>query len=197
MGFVEATVLLFIVVDPFGNLPFIMSILERLDRRSYNRAILRELAIAFALLCLFLFAGDTILDYINVRESSVRVAGGIILLIIALQMIFRTASEMFSHDYGSDPMIVPIAMPSVAGPSAVTTVIILKTDPRVGTWMVLGALSAVFIATLLLLLAGRMLLERLGPRALRALEKFMGMLLSLIAVDMILVGVREMMKGTS
>lgn len=194
MEMIETVVLLFIVVDPFGNLPFIIAILERLDRRRYNRALLREMGVAFAVLCLFLFAGDTILTYLNIRQSSVSIAGGIILLIIALQMIFRTASEMFQHEYGHDPLIVPIAMPSIAGPSAITTVIILKTDPAVGTWRVFAALGIVFALTLGILYLGRLLMDRLGPRVLRALEKFMGMLLSLIAVDMIMAGIQSMLR---
>lgn len=194
MELVEIIILLFIVIDPFGNLPFIIAILENLDRRSYGRAICREMAIAFAVLCLFLFAGDTILSYLNIQQSSVRIAGGIILLIIALQMIFRSASEMFQHEYSSDPLIVPIAMPSIAGPSAITTLIILKTDPGVSSLKVLAALGLVVAATLAVLFSGRLLMEHLGPRVLRALEKFMGMLLSLIAVDMIMIGIKAVLS---
>ncbi len=197
MELVEINILLFIVIDPFGNLPFIIAILENLERRSYSRAICREMAIAFAVLCLFLFAGDTILNYLNIQQSSVRIAGGIILLIIALQMIFRSASEMFRHEYSRDPLIVPIAMPSIAGPSAITTLIILKTDPGVSSLKVLMALALVVAVTLAVLLAGRLLMEHLGPRVLRALEKFMGMLLSLIAVDMIMVGIKSILGSAS
>jgi multiple antibiotic resistance protein len=196
MQLVETIILLFIVVDPFGNLPFIIAILEKLDTPRYHKAILREIAIAFFVLCLFLFAGDTILEHLNIRQSSVRIAGGIILLIIALQMIFRTASEMFQHEYQNDPLIVPISMPSIAGPSAITTVIILKTDHTVSTLHVLAALAVVFGLTLTILYIGRFLVDRLGPRVLRALEKFMGMLLSLIAVDMIMLGIRDILMAS-
>lgn len=197
MQLAETIILLFIVVDPFGNLPFIIAILEQLDTPHYHKAILREITIAFIVLCLFLFAGDTILEHLNIRQSSVRIAGGIILLIIALQMIFRSASEMFQHEYQNDPLIVPISMPSIAGPSAITTVIILKTDHTVPTLHILAALAIVFGLTLAILYIGRFLVERLGPRVLRALEKFMGMLLSLISVDMIMMGIRDiLMAGT-
>ncbi len=193
MKFIETVVLLFIVVDPFGNLPFIIAILEKLDNRRYNKAVFREITAAFAVLFVFLFTGDTILNYLHISQSSVRVAGGIILLIIALHMIFRTASEMFQHEYGNDPLIVPISIPSIAGPSAITTVIILKTNAAVATLHVSAALGVVFLLTLLILLIGRLLVDRLGPRVLRALEKFMGMLLSLIAVDMIMMGIKTVL----
>ena len=195
MQLIETIILLFIVIDPFGNLPFIITFLEQLDKKQYDRAVLREMAIAFGVLCLFLFAGDTILAFLSIRESSVRIAGGIILLIIALQMIFRSASEMFQHEYSHDPLVVPIAMPSIAGPSAITTLIILKTDATVPAGYVLAALAIVFVLTLAILYLGRLLMDRLGHRVLRALEKFMGMLLSLIAVDMIMVGIKSMLAG--
>jgi len=152
------------------------------------------MAIAFVVLCIFLFAGDAILHYLNIEQSSIRIAGGIILLIIALQMIFRSISEMFPHEYGNAPLIVPIAMPSVAGPSAITTVIILKTDATVSSLTILMALGIVFAVTLAVLYTGRLLMEHLGPRVLQALEKFMGMLLSLIAVDMIMAGIKSILR---
>ncbi|MFO7840135.1 MAG: MarC family protein [Desulfosalsimonadaceae bacterium] len=101
---------------------------------------------------------------------------------------------MFQHEYSHDPLVVPIAMPSIAGPSAVMTLIILKTDKTVATLSILEALAAVFAAAFLLLYCGRMLMERLGSRVLRALEKFMGMLLSLLAVDMMMEGIRSVLQ---
>ncbi len=187
----EIALLLFLVIDPFGNLPFVLAILKNLDAAAYRRAIVRELCSAFGVLLLFALGGVGILDYLGVEQASLAVAGGVILFLISLGMIFGSASEIFRGDYSDDPLLVPIAVPSIAGPSAITVIIILRTREQVALESVLWALALVFLSTLVVFLAGRSLSGWLGERGLTALEKFMGLLLNLVAVNMILDGVRD------
>ncbi len=191
MTLAEIALLLFLVIDPFGNLPFVLAILKNLDAAAYRRAIMRELSFAFGVLLLFALGGAGILDHLGVEQASLAVAGGVILFLISLGMIFGSATEIFRGDYGNNPLLVPIAVPSVAGPSAITVVIVLRTREQVPLEPVLWALALVFLLTLGVFLAGRGLSRRLGSRGLAAVEKFMGLLLNLIAVDMILGGIRD------
>jgi len=195
MSLIEIVLLLFLVIDPFGNLPFVVTVLARLDARAYRLAVLRELGLAFVVLLLFALAGDTILHYLNIETWSLSIAGGIILFIISLKMIFRSAREIFADDYSDNPILVPIAMPSIAGPSAITVLIVLRTKEQMPLETVLLALVVVFVLACLVFLPGRRLSQVLGERGLAALEKFMGLLLNLVSVGMIMGGVREFITG--
>jgi multiple antibiotic resistance protein len=187
----ESALLLFLVIDPFGNLPFVLSVLGDIPAPRYRRIILREIALAFLILAAFALAGEQFLGYLSIERSSLTVAGGVILFLISLKMIFRTSAEIFDESYRLDPLLVPIAVPSLAGPSALTTVMILRSQPHIGLVTLFGALFLVLVVTSTVLLLGRFISARLGIRGIRALEKFMGLLLNLVAVNMILAGVRD------
>jgi len=190
MSILEISLLLFLVIDPFGNLPVVLAVLDQADPRQYRLRLIREMVLAFLILLLFAVAGEQILGYLNLEHASLSVAGGVILFLISLKMIFRSAAEIFGENYNQDPILVPIAVPLLAGPSAVTTVMILSTRQQVGLESLVIALLAVFLGTGAVFLLGRRISTFLGPRGVRAMEKFMGLLLNLIAVNMILVGVK-------
>lgn len=187
----ESALLLFLVIDPFGNLPFVLAVLSDTPAPRYWRIVVREILLAFSILVAFALAGDDILSYLGIERPALTVAGGVILFLISLKMVFRSAAEIFDESYRLDPFLVPIAVPSLAGPSAITTVMILRTQPHVELWTLLGALGLVLLFTCVVLLAGRRIRDHLGIRGIRALEKFMGMLLNLVSVNMILAGVRD------
>ena len=187
----EIALLLFLVIDPFGNLPFVLAVLGRLDARAYRRAILREVAIAFAILLLFAMAGQAVLDYFRIEPAALQISGGILLFLISLQMIFRSSAALFGGRYGSDPLLVPIAMPAIAGPAAITTLIVLRDQQQAGLVEIVAALAAVLGVTAAILLAGRPLQRLLGERGIDALEKLMGLILNLVAVNMALGGLRQ------
>jgi multiple antibiotic resistance protein len=191
---IESALLLFLVIDPFGNLPFVLAVLDNLGARDYRRTILREMSLALLVLLVFALAGDQLLGYLNIERASLSVAGGVILFLISLKMIFRSAAEIFDDRYDNDPFLVPIAVPSLAGPSAITTVMILRTQPQVGLLSLLGALLIVFVAAGALFLIGRRISTFLGQRGIKAMEKFMGLLLSLVSVNMILMGVKDFLS---
>jgi MarC family membrane protein len=191
----EIAFLLFVVVDPIGNLPLVQAILGQLSGPDYRRVVTREVLIATCILAGFALTGGRVLAFLGVEQSSLRVAGGVILFLISLKMIFKTSAAIFENGYRDDPLLVPIAVPAVAGPSAITTLIILGTQGHAGRPMILAALALVMVLTYLTLLFGRMLSRLLEPRGISALEKLMGLLLNLIAVNMILAGVRSFLCG--
>lgn len=187
----ESAVLLFLVIDPFGNLPFVLSVIGEIPAARYRRIILRETVLAFSILSLFALGGERLLGYLNIEPGAIAVAGGVILFLISLKMIFRSAAEIFEDAYRDDPFLVPIAVPSLAGPSAITAVMILRTQEQTGLTDLLIALCLVMAATAVVFLLGKHFSVRLGRRGLRATEKLMGLLLNLVAVNMLLVGVRD------
>lgn len=192
---IESALLLFLVIDPFGNLPFVLAVIGEVPVARYRRIILRETALAFLVLGLFALAGDQLLGYLNIEQASIAVAGGVILFLISLKMIFRSAAEIFDDSYSDDPFLVPIAVPSLAGPSAITTVMILRTQEQTAFADLLVALGLVMLAAAVVFLLGRHISAYLGQRGLRASEKLMGLLLNLVAVNMMLVGVRDFLMS--
>ena len=156
---------------------------------------MRELGLAFLVLLLFAVSGSALLHYLSIDPWSLSIAGGIILFIISLKMIFRSAREIFADDYSDNPILVPIAVPSIAGPSTITALIVLRTKAQMPLEMVLAALAIVFFLACLVFLPGRRLSQALGERGLSALEKFMGLLLNLVAVSMIMRGIRDFILG--
>ncbi|MGD2075583.1 MAG: MarC family protein [Gammaproteobacteria bacterium] len=191
MSTLESAVLLFLVVDPFGNLPFVLAVLSSCSAPEYRRAVTRETLLGSLVLVVFALAGDQILGYLSIEGASLAVAGGVILFLISLKMIFKSSAHIFDDSYRDNPLLVPIAVPSLAGPSAITAVMILRTQQQLAIELMLAAVVAVMLATWIILLAGRPLSVWLGPRGISAMEKFMGLLLNLVAVNMMLRGIRE------
>lgn len=191
MDLLHTTIILLLVVDPFGNIPIVLAVLDRLSNRAYRLTILRETALGFVVLCVFAFSGELILDYLSIDPSVLSVAGGVILFLISLKMIFSSAKQMFDEGYSDDPIFVPIAVPLIAGPSAITTAMILHTKEQIPSGTMLIALMLVIVASMLMFLVGRELFQYLGHRVMQAIEKLMGLLLILIAVNMMLFGIRD------
>lgn len=146
---------------------------------------------ALGILILFALFGAKIMDYLHIEQGSLRIAGGIILFLISLKMIFASASEIFDDRYSEDPLLVPIAMPAIAGPAALTTLAVLTTRQGVPVGRVIEALVLVCLVTLGIFLVGRRISAFLGPRGINAMEKLMGLLLNLVAVNMIMRGIRD------
>jgi multiple antibiotic resistance protein len=182
-----ATVLLF-VMDPFGNAPLVLKLLEKVDPARRRRVIARELLFALAVLMTSLFAGQTILDFLGLQRESVTIAGGIVLGIIGLRLIFPRPEGIMGQQPEGEPFLVPLAIPLIAGPSAMATVILMASNApdEMGRWA-LAILSAWGI-TAAVLLAAPALYRLLRERGLQAIARLMGMLLIMIAVQMVLNG---------
>jgi MarC family membrane protein len=197
MSIISAAVTLLLVIDPIGNIPAFMALLASVDSARRKWVIARECLIALAVLVVFLFAGPLILGLFEITDEAFRIAGGVIIFLIALRMIFRPPSRIFEDDpVEGEPFVVPLAVPFVAGPSAIAVVVVLATQQpgRRLDWLV--ALLLAWVVTLLTLLAGSFLQKHLGQRALIAAQRLMGMLLTVIAVQMFIDGLRAITTAT-
>jgi MarC family membrane protein len=186
----SAGVLLLLVIDPFGNVPVVTAALSASDPARRRRVVLRECVIAYAILLAFMLGGRTFLEWLQLSEESLAIAGGIILFLIALRMVFRHPEGLFGELPGSEPFIVPLAVPSIAGPSALATVMLMASrDPsHLAEWI--AALSAAMAVTTIVLLGAPYLTRVLGERGMVAAERLMGLVLTALAVQMLLNGIR-------
>ena len=185
----SAAVLLFFVMDPIGNIPLFLAALRPVDDRRRLRVVARELLIAYGLLVGFLYAGRPLLAALGISEPALTMAGGIVLFLIALKMVFPAAHGALGETVEGEPFVVPLAVPYVAGPSALATVLLMTSrDPeRHVEW--LTAVSLAWGASAVILLAGSRLSSLLGTRGIVAIERLMGMVLVASAVQMFLDGV--------
>ena len=189
-----AAATLFFVMDPLGNTPVFNAVLSRFTPQRRAQITARELVIALAILLLFLFAGTAVLEFLGLTQPSLSIAGGVLLFIIALRMIFPHAAGEVASDK-DEPFIVPLAMPMVAGPSTIAILLLLSSTEPERIWEWCTALVIAWAGTTVLLTASPFLLRVLGDRGLRALERLMGMLLVLLATQMLLNGVREFVRS--
>jgi small neutral amino acid transporter SnatA (MarC family) len=189
-SFASATILLLLVTDPLGNIPIFAAALRSVPPGRKPRVILRECLIAFGILLLFMFFGNRFMDALGLSDVSLQIGGGVILFLIALKMVFPVPEGVFGSTPGGEPFIVPLAIPALAGPSALATVLLLVTrDPgRLFEWI--GALSVALATSAVVLVFADRLQRRLGERVVFAFERLMGLVLIAIAVEMILKGIR-------
>jgi MarC family membrane protein len=191
VSLVQSTILLVLVLDPFGNVPLVASALKAVPEHRRARLVLRELAIAYAVLVLFLFGGGPLLALLNLSETSLSIAGGVILFLIALRMVFPRAEGVLGEIPEGEPLIVPIAIPLIAGPSALATVIVLASRSPQGVTGGLAALTLAMTVSALVLVFAERIARRLGKRGTAALERLMGLLLTAIAVELTLSGIER------
>jgi len=190
MEIISAATLLFLVMDPLGNIPIFLSVLEDVAPERRTRVLIRELLLAFVVLVLFLFFGQYLLGFLQLSQHSIRIAGGIILFLIALKMVFPVKRSAHTvEEIQGEPLLVPLAIPMVAGPSAMAIVMLMATNnpDRMLDWLL--ALFAAWLLSSLILVSASGLKRFLGQRGLIAMERLMGMLLIALAVQMLLEGI--------
>ena len=194
MTILSAAVLLFFVMDPLGNVPLFLAALRHVDPRRHRLIIMRELLIALALMIVFLFAGRYLLEILNVSPAALTAAGGVILLLIALRMIFPASERPLKEDVREEPFVVPLAIPYTAGPSVLATELLLmsREPDRWPAW--LAAVCLAWIAAAVILFLASDLRKVLGDRGLTALERLMGMVLVIVAVEMLMNGVAQYLR---
>lgn len=187
----SAAILLFMVMDPFGNIPLFLTTLDRVPEARRRRVLVRELMIALGVLVVFWLAGPLFLRVLQISASSLRIAGGIVLFLIALQMVFGKTDGGFGSDTESEPLVVPLAVPSIAGPSALATVLLMvgQQPARRLDWLL--ALLLAWLGTALVLLPCVRIGKLLGRRGVDAMGRLMGLILTTLAVEMFLQGLRE------
>jgi len=191
--FLSALILLLLVLEPFSSLPLFVSTMRRVTPPRRRRVALRESLIAFGILVVFMFGGRAFLDLMHLSERSLEVAGGVILLLIAMRMVFGAEGppQDDAPTESAEPMIVPVAVPMLAGPSALATVLLLvsRQPDRIGQWI--GALAVAVAVCGVVLLAADRIRQVIGNAMVSALEKLMGLVLSALAVELILAGLKR------
>jgi MarC family membrane protein len=194
--FLSALVLLLLVLDPFGSLPIFISVMRQVAPERRLRIALRESALAFAVLTVFMLAGQAFLTLMRLSERSLEVAGGVILLIISIRMIFASGGEIYAADgQGREPLIFPLAVPLLAGPSAMATVLLLasRQPERLLDWV--AALTVAMLVSAAVLIGADRIRHWIGASMVSAIEKLMGLVLTAIAVEMILAGLKRYFFG--
>lgn len=195
MGLLQTTLLLILVIDPLGNVPIFASVLRNVPPERQTRVILRDLAIALLIMLAVLVGGRTMSGYLGLSQAAIGIAGGIVLFLIALRLVFPPANEAV-EDSGGEPFIVPLAVPLVAGPSAMATLMLLS--GRYPDQLPTLALATVlaWAASAPVMLAAPFLARFVGARALKASTCLIGMLLVAVAAQQFLDGLRIAMAGT-
>jgi MarC family membrane protein len=191
--FASATILLLLITDPFGNIPIFANALRPVPPGRRARVILREVLIAFALLLTFMFVGDRFLRLMNLSDLSLQIAGGVVLFLIALRMIFPPPPSQATAVQG-EPLIVPLAIPALAGPSALATVMLLVSQAPERRLEWVAALSVTMAVCAVVLVLAERIQRVVGDRVVMAFERLMGLILVAISVEMLIRGVRELAR---
>ena len=193
-SFASAVVILVLVADPLGNIPVFVALLQNVEPARRVRVIVRECVIASAVLVAFMLFGSDILSLLGLSDRSLNIAGGVILLLIALRMVFREDENIFVGLPAGEPFIVPLAIPSIAGPAAIATVILLvsRAPHRMLEWSI--AIALAMAVSLLVLLFAERISRLVGARGLYAFERLMGLILSAVAVEMLLRGIEGFVR---
>ena len=194
MTIASAALLLFLILDPLGNIPVFLSMLRRLPPKRQRVVLARELLIALAVLMGFLWAGKYALELMHLRQESVAIAGGIVLFLIGIRMIFPRPEGLMGELPGGEPFIVPLAIPLVAGPSGMAAVMLMGSNEPGRLWDWSLALMIAWGATAVILFSATVLYKWMGRSALIAVERLMGMLLVAISVQMFLDGIGTYLK---
>lgn len=185
-----AFITLALVMDPIGNVPLFLSVLKDVSPERRTRIILRELAIALAVMILFLYLGEQLLSLLNLQQEAIAIGGAIILFLIAIRMIFPSPHGIMGETPEGEPFVVPLAIPAVAGPSvlAISMLLVSNNSDQMLEWTI--ALVAAWFVSALVLLSSPLLLKLMGNRGLIASERLMGMILVIISVQMMLDALR-------
>ena len=191
MDIVSATILLILVMDPFGNMPLVIAVLKNVDPAARTKVVLRECAIAYAVLLAFMFGGDKFMHLLRLSDNALAIAGGLILFLIALRMVFPHPEGVHGDSGDTGTFIVPLAIPAIAGPSALATVLLLvsREPQRVFDWV--AALSLAMLVSALVMVSAQRISGWIGKRGVIAMERLMGLVLTAIAVEMLLAGIER------
>jgi multiple antibiotic resistance protein len=194
MDILAAVVTLFLIMDPIGNIPPFLAILKPVAPKRRRRVLLREVGFAYLILLGFLLAGDYLLAFLGLDQATISVAGGIVLFLIAIRMIFPTEGGVVGETFEGEPFIVPLAIPLLTGPSTLAALLLLQRTSPGHTGALLIALTIAWALSASILLTSTVLYRVLRERGLAAIERLMGMLLVMIAVQMLLNGVKAFLE---
>ncbi|MFC1237590.1 YhgN family NAAT transporter [Vibrio sp. DW001] len=191
MDILSAATMLFLIMDPLGNLPVFLSILKHIEPKRRRIILIRELCVALVILLAFLFGGQNILNFLHINPETLSISGGVILFIIAIRMIFPQPGGVTGLAAGEEPYIVPMAIPMIAGPSVMALLLLLSSQEPDRIWDWAAALLIAWGASFFVLMFINFFHKLLGEKGLKAVERLMGLLLVMISTQMFLDGIKD------
>jgi multiple antibiotic resistance protein len=189
MDIISIAVTLILIMDPFGNIPVFLSILDELPAHRRRRILVRELILALVVIMVFIFCGRYLMGFLGLKQEAVSIAGGIILFLIAIRMVFPRTKLQDTTECEGEPLLVPLAIPLIAGPSLLAVLILFSTSAQVELSGLLLASMLAWGVSFIVLFSATFLIRFLTRRGLIAVERLMGMILVAIAVQLFLDGV--------
>ena len=196
--YVTTFVTLFVIIDPIGTTPLFVALTQGSSAQERRKIGTRAICIGFGLLTLFAFLGEQVLGFAGISMSAFRIAGGILLFLTALQMLFekrnKRREDQASEQPAEDPSVFPLATPLIAGPGSITTVILLTGDANgdlFATFAILGMVLLVLVSLFILFLSAGLLERVLGQTGINVITRLLGMLLAALAVQFVLDGLRD------
>lgn len=195
-SFSSALLLMFLMADPLGNIPLFIAALKQVPARRRTFIILRECAIAATVLAVFAFVGKPFLDALGLSQAALSIGGGLIVLLMAIRMVFPSKEGVFGESPSGEPFIVPLAVPALAGPSTLATVLVLvgSGPGRIVEWLSVVAIT-MFLSAVILIFADH-IQQIVGERTTAAFERLMGLILATMAVQMFLSGITSYIQMT-
>lgn len=190
MNFITLSLILFLIMDPVGNISSFLNLLRDIPARRRRLIIIREMAIALAAMILFNYAGEIVFSVLNVSETTVRLTAGAILFLVAIKILFPSIDSLRANLPSGEPFITPLAIPLIAGPSLLATIMLFAHMDNSQPEM-LGAILVAWAAASIILLLGNRLQKVLGNNGLVACERLMGMVLIMLAIQRFLEGVQQ------
>ncbi|WP_367670612.1 YhgN family NAAT transporter [Sodalis-like secondary symbiont of Drepanosiphum platanoidis] len=184
-------IFLLLIIDPLGNLPIFINILKNINYKRRFFIIIREMIFSLFIMFIFLFFGEKILFFLNLKNYVVSISGGIILFLIALKMIFLENKDKSIIKKNNEPFLVPIAIPLISGPSILSSLIIFSHNYSNNIKYVIFILFISWLIALIILLISNYLIKFLGKQGMIAIERIMGLILIMISIQMILNGIKS------
>lgn len=195
MSVISIAFTLFLIMNSLGIVPAVLAMLKNVDQKRHSQVLLREMCFALIIILLFNFLGEVFFDWLHINESSIQMAGGLVLFLIAIKMIFPSIRKSEETVEDSDPFIVPIAIPLIAGPALLATVMFYAHEES-NVFVMLAAIFIAWAASTAILMAAPFLKRTFGDRGLNAFERLMGLILTLISVQMFLQGLETFLNAS-
>ncbi len=188
---------IFIVMNAIGSASIFLFFLKGIPVKRQKQIVFRELLIALFIIILFYFIGNVLLNFLNITENIVQISGGVILFLLSLKMLFPPEKahhvEVVELQKIKEPLIVPLAIPLIAGPAVLATVMLYSQQQTM--FVMLGAISIAWLVSLVILILSSIISEKLGENGITAVERLMGFIMVLIAMQMFLSGVKDFLKS--
>lgn len=188
------SVTLFLIMDPFGNIPIFLPILEKVPRERRRKVLVRELLLALVIIAIFTLGGKYVMTFLGLERASVSIAGGIILFLIAIRMVFPRHDIDEYAEFEGEPLLVPMAVPLVSGPSLLAALLLFSSTGTLSSAALLLAAVGAWVVTFVVLYLSTYIVDFLTKRGLAAVERLMGMILVAVAVQLFLEGLASYLE---